>query len=349
MRKRKLLWLMAAGLIALLLAGCSGADKAPDSQQIDPPPGEVTGDVLGEHWDLSQDDESDELTAPVTLYFKDKQGHVAPVTMNIPMTTPDIAQRALTYMIDGHTSSERLPAGFTPLIPAGTTVLGMDIIEAEKLAVVDFSKEFASYEAKDERRIVEAITWMLTSFPTIDQVKLQINGAPLDEMPVDGLPLQEPLTRAIGINLEKLEGTKLAAKQPVTLYFKSETQEGFEYLVPVTRMIDRSTNKAAAVLQELIAGPEEQGLYAVLAPDVKVLDVIPTEDVITVDFNDYVLDPEFRILEDSMQSVILSLTENGLGEQVQIKVNGNVEVLSSNDQSLTQPVARPDHINVYDL
>src|SRR5690606_2339393 len=108
-------------------------------------------------------------------------------------------------------------------------------------------------------------------------------------------------------------------------------------------------NKVEAVLQELIEGPDKQGLYAVLAPDVKVLDLMQGEGLVTVDFNDYVLDPEFRVLQDTMQSVVLSLTENQLAEQVQIKVNGNVEVLSSSDQSLTQPVTRPDHINVYGL
>lgn len=348
MRKRWLKWLISAGLIALLLSGCGKAP--PVSGDIDPPQDEsLFGDVLGEHWDLHKGDDVSVITAPVTLYVKDMKDHVAPVTMHIPMTTPNIAQRALEYMIDGSPSSKELPAGFTPLIPEGTTVLGMDIVEADKLAIVDFSSEFANYEAKDERRIVEAITWMLTGFPTIDQVKLRINGEPLHHMPVAGFPLQEPLTRKIGINLEKVTVGNLAVAQPVTLYFKSEAPGGFEYLVPVTRMIDRSTDKVAAVLHELIAGPEQQGMYAVLAPDVKILDIIAGEDLVTVDLNDYVLDPEHRILEESMQSIILSLTENGLAERVQIKVNGNVEVLARDNQSLSQPVTRPSHINVYDL
>lgn len=349
MSKRTAKWLIIPALIIVLLAGCSTEQPSP-SPSIDPPPEGAWEDVLDEQWEMDEIDEAAEkgAYAPVTLYYKDEYGHVAPVTMRIPMT-PEIAQRALEYMIDGNTSSKELPAGFTGLIPAGTTVLGMQIVEDEKLAIVDFSPEFASYDAKDERKIVEAITWALTSFPTIDKVKLWINGVPLHEMPVNGLPLQEPLTRSFGINLESIEGVHLASAQPITLYFKSETKDGFEYLVPVTRMIQRSEDKAAAVLRELIEGPNSQGLYAVLAPDVEVLELAAMDDLVMVDFNDYILDPEFRILEESMQSVILSLTENQVADQVQIKVNGNVEVLSSDNQSLTQPASRPDHINWYNL
>jgi len=351
MRNRTVKMILSAALIALLLTACSLTGKKTDSREIDPPQdGNLLEEVLSEHWDIGMDNglhEHGEF-APVTLYFKDTNGNVAPVTMGIPMT-PEIAQRALEYMIDGSTSSKDLPSGFTPLIPAGTTVLGMNIVEEEKLAIVDFSPEFAQYDARDERKLVEAITWMLTGFPTIEKVKLWVNGEPLHAMPVNGFPLQEPLTRAIGINLEGIDGVNLATAEPITLYFKSESPDDFEYLVPVTRLIHRTENKAEAVLQELITGPEKQGLYAVLAPDVKVLEVTPADDLVTVDFNDYVLDPEFRLLEDSMQSIILSLTENNIAERVQIKVNGNVEVLSSNNQSLTQPVTRPDHINVYSM
>lgn len=348
MKKRTVKMLVASILIALLLAGCSLSGKTPDTPSLDPPQLEYElGDVLGEQWDAHQHHEGE--VAPVTLYFEDEHGNVAPVTMDIPMETPEIAQRALEYMIDGSTSSEQLPAGFTPLIPAGTVVNGINIIPEEKLAVVDFSKEFANYQAADERKIVEAITWMLTGFPTIDQVQLRIAGEPLEAMPVAGYPLQEPLTRAIGINLESVHGMNLAMVQPVTLYFKSETASGFDYLVPVTRMIQRTADKVEAILHELIAGPDKQGLYAVLAPDVKILDVMPADDLITIDFNEYVLDPEYRLLEDSMQSVILSLTENQLAERVQIMVNGDAQVLASDIQSLSQPVTRPNHINLYDL
>ena len=202
MSKRTAKWLIIPALIIVLLAGCSTEQPSP-SPSIDPPPEGAWEDVLDEQWEMDEIDEAAEkgAYAPVTLYYKDEYGHVAPVTMRIPMT-PEIAQRALEYMIDGNTSSKELPAGFTRLIPAGTTVLGMQIVEDEKLAIVDFSPEFASYDAKDERKIVEAITWALTSFPTIDKVKLWINGVPLHEMPVNGLPLQEPLTRSFGINLE---------------------------------------------------------------------------------------------------------------------------------------------------
>lgn len=102
-KRRRLIKLLAAGLIAFLLAGC-GSDKPSDPLSIDPPPfTDPTGDVLGAHWDAHGDDASSGTTAPVTLYVKDQKGLVAPVTMKIPMTTPDIAQRALEYMIEGST------------------------------------------------------------------------------------------------------------------------------------------------------------------------------------------------------------------------------------------------------
>lgn len=352
MRKRTIKWFTAIGLVTMLLSGCSLFQQTSELTEHDPHTEHlIAAEVMGELANMPNDEDADmpEVTAPVTLYFEDANGFVAPVTMNIPMTT-GIAERALEdYMVDGAISSAEIPAGFTPLLPAGTTVEGMDIVEAEKLAIVDFSREFLDYDAAKERKIVEAVTWMLTGFPTIERVKIRVDGEPLHAMPAAGFPLYEPLTRSIGINLEPFNGVNLASAEAVTLYFKSESAESFDYLVPVTRMIEKSANKAQAVMEQLIAGPVHDGLYAVLAPEVKVLDLQPSDEVVTVDFNEYVLDPEYRIMEDSMQSVILSLTENQIGEQVQIKVNGEVEVLGSNEQQLTQPVARPDHFNIYDL
>ena len=68
--------------------------------------------------------------------------------------------------------------GTRAVLPAGTEV-EVNITESGT-AIVDFSNEFATYAPEDEQGILEAITWTLTQFDTINDVVIWINGHPQD-------------------------------------------------------------------------------------------------------------------------------------------------------------------------
>jgi germination protein M len=334
-------------ILPLLLTGC-GLFKSDDaSSSIDPPQNEELSAQTEAEAVMGSGEEAEQTRS--TLYFKDANGFVAPLSMNVPKVM-GIAQKSLEYMVEGGPAADMLPAGFTALIPQGTKIKGMNIIEDKKLAIVDFSKEFTSYNVRDERKILEAITWTLTGFPTIDQVEIWVEGEALEEMPVDGTPLDEPLSRVMGINIEMSDGVNLSQSSPVTLYFLNQSEDEFQYYVPVTRMVERTDDIASAALAELIKGPKHNSsLEQVIVPTAELLDVTRNEDIITVNFTSAILSADEKAPAESLQSVILSLTDTTGASKVQIMVDGKAKISSTDEQSYSTPVSRPTVVNPFKL
>lgn len=336
-------WAAVTGIVMLLTSGCSMLNTKEHSQQIDPPP--TGADSMATSAATSA---KASIVNPmqVTIYAKDEKGFIAPISIQVEKSE-GTAKKALEYMIEGGISEGHLPAGFTSVIPKGTEIKGINILKEQKLAIVDFSKAFTDYNVQDERKILEAVTWTLTSFPSVEKVKFRVDRKDLKEMPVGGTPLDEPLTRAMGINLEKPENVEYGQSTPVTVYFLSKNQADYQYYVPVTRLIKRTDNIAEAVMQQLIVGPDEKkGLSAVMSPGAELLKVSKADDVITVNLSDKMLDSNKKAPAEAFEAVVLSLTENaGASTKVQILVNGDAKVSTTDNQSYTKPVVRPSMIN----
>ena len=335
---------LAFGLLLVLSAGLLGgcsfwkADRA--SKEIDPPPPGY--EELAEAAALAPAADPGQPTMRVTVYYEDPNGFVAPVTVSVPETN-SVARTVLEHMVEGGPGEALVPEGFRALLPKDTKVLGINVLE-DGTAIVDFSEHFVHYNLQDERKIVEAVTWALTQFDTIDRVLLWLEGQRLEEMPVDGLPLGA-LTRAIGINLERAPGVRLGSFTPVTLYFLGQLEDPTTYLVPVTRLIPRTDDVAAATLEQLIEGPMHASLSSVLLPTVQVLGIRQQDGLIHVDFDEELLNPDHRIADESVQAIVLSLTETTGAMKVQVSVQGGAEAVSSGGGDLSQPVERPVHIN----
>lgn len=336
-------------ILALFLftaAGC-GLFGPKESPAIDPPPSTTTmksldeiiasGEDLGEEFTLSNK----------VLYLLDSNGFVVPVTMKIPYVET-IAQQVLRYMVAGGPIEELMPSGFRAPIPEGTT-LTMDIDNG--VATIDFSNHFKNYTAADEQAIVDAITWALTEFSTIESVKLSINGVALEKMPVANTPVDRPLTRSIGINLEMGVGAMPGRTSAVTLYFEGEDATGdLQYFVPVTRLIPTTNDLAKATLEELIKGPKfGTGLVYSLLPNTQVKQTYIENGTAIADFDDMIrgvggIDLTGHSTARGLQSIVLSLAATQGVSKVQIMVNGKAELMTETID-FTRPVSVPKTIN----
>lgn len=331
-------------IISLLLSGCIFGPA--QTKQIDPPPSELgTNTNTDNITPVTAMDPENSMN--VVMYFYDENKHVTPMTLPIPKAEA-VATAALSYMVKGGPGEALLPAGFTSILPEGTTVLGMNIKPDEKLAIVDFSKEFLNYTAEVERDMLEAVTWTLTGFPTVDQVQFRVAGQDLEVMPVAKTPMDRPLSRAMGINLEAKNSVDLSRTMAVTLYFQGTNAAGdYNYYVPVTRLIPKNEDIAKATIQELIFGPKNGSkLYSNLLPTTEILQVAITGDMIMADFNKELLSfGEGSVASaDAVETIVLSLTENTGVEKVQIMVEGKTNLMAG-ERTLDQPVNRPIQIN----
>jgi germination protein M len=340
---------VAVGVLTLplILSGCSTFGVS-SSAQIDPPPPDVEAQML--ETALAPTDQTslkvgDKLS---TVYLQNEKGLLAPVTLHLPASsTEEDLNTTLDMLVDGGSYSSLIPVGFKGVLPKGTEVDAVTIKKDEKLAVVEFNKMFSNYPVADERKILEAITWTLTGNPEIQNVQLWVDGEKLNEMPVDGTPLDRPLNRSLGINLDHDSNSSLSGTSAVTVYFSAETEGGVQYYVPVTRFVPSGGDLVKSALAELIKGPSQgMGLERVLTDNSAVNGVTVSNDgIVTVSINDDMFDVGEKPPAQMMQSVVLTVTENAKGDKVRIWLNGQKDVVGLDNQNYSEPVSQPELIN----
>lgn len=333
------------GVSAVLLSGCGLFGPEKEVSSIDAPPlSEVAVEVpdVTEEGSLEQPEAIEQGTAERTVYLLDANGYVVPVSLTLPKVE-GLAKQALSYMVKGGPVEALLQGGFSAVLPQGTEVKGLLIKNG--VATVDFSKEFKTYEEKDEKKILDAVTRVLTEFGNVKTVQIWVNGTPLKEMPVASTPINQ-LDRNLGVNLELADGAIPGSTSAVTVYFQGQLDNARTYFVPVTRLIPATQNVAKATVEELIKGPKQDSqLFSSLLRTTRVLDVKQDKDLITVNLSSDILkyDEGKDANPDALESLVLSLTESTGAKQVQLLVEG--KPLTSEAHDFSKPVARPLHVN----
>ncbi|MDX8364015.1 GerMN domain-containing protein [Cytobacillus sp. IB215665] len=347
--------------LSVLLAGCGlfgGEDKG---LEIDPPQettyleeGEFTdGESVmdseqeaGVSVDVQEDGVAD--TVQRELFLLDQYGMVVPQTVELPIVEGP-AKQALEYLVQDGPVEEMLPNGFRAVLPAGTSV-EVNIVEGGTV-IADFSKEFEEYNKEDELKILQAITWTLTQFETIDKVQIRINGYDQSVMPVNGTPIGEGVSREHGINFDENEVADITNSYPVTVYFLAENADSI-YYVPVTRRVaNTEENSIVAVINELVEGPSYTSkLLGAINNEVELLsEPIIQDGQVILNFNEYILgsfSEEPIINTNVLDTLVLTLTEQEGIEQVAIQVNGEAELVNEQGELLAEPVSRPKNVNM---
>ncbi|WNS74509.1 GerMN domain-containing protein [Bacillus sp. DTU_2020_1000418_1_SI_GHA_SEK_038] len=334
---------------SVFLSGC-GLFGGSGKEQIDPPKS-----VAYEEDQTSIEDQTDMETAgsdqavtntvQTELYLINKDGLVVPQTLNLPKTE-SVATQALEHLVKDGPVTEMLPNGFMAVLPVDTK-LSVDI--KDKVATVNFSKEFKEYQAEEELNILQSVTWTLTQFDSIDKVKFKLNGHELNEMPVNSTPIGEAYSRSNGINLDITDVIDIRNTKPVTVYYIGGEEDSY-YYVPVTKRVSNNEkNNLTAVVNELVKGPNvNSNLDSDFLSDVKLLDEPKIENgKVTLNFNESVFSSfeEKIISKHLLNALVLSLTEQKGIESVAITVNGKSDVISETGEKMTEPVTRPQKVN----
>ncbi|MEH7354297.1 GerMN domain-containing protein [Neobacillus drentensis] len=330
----------------VLLSGCGlfGGEK---QKKIDPPKSVTVDDKKASKETTAKDKGKVENVVKTELYLIDKDGYVVPQTLNLPKTT-SVATQALEHLVANGPVTNKLPNGFRAVLPEDTT-LSVDIDKNTGVATVNFSKEFKDYKPEDEMKILQSVTWTLTQFDNVKSVKLKMNGHELTEMPVNGTPISQNLSRTTGINIDTTDVVDITNTKPVTVYYIGG-EEGSYYYVPVTRRVSNNEkDNNAAVVNELIKGPSAKStLVSEFVSDVKLLEAPKYQDgTVTLNFNKDIYDSfdKKEISQSLLDTLVLSLTEQQGVKKVAVQVDGKAEIKNDKGKKLTEPVTRPEKVN----
>lgn len=353
--------------VPLALSGCGlfGSESA----SIDAPPPEVEAQMLQTSGDTTLDSgvfgpvaQDDTQTAVkdstktsqgsasgerITVFLEDGNGLLAPVSLSLPKSKDSTAlKNSLMALVSKGEYASSVPEGFLGVLPAGTEVQSVTVDKKSNLAVVEFNKEFNNYDAVDERKILEAITWTLTGQDDIKSVQLWVDGKKLTEMPLQGTPLDRPLTRTMGINLPK-QGPLLMNSSAVTVYFSTTSPDGIQYYVPVTRFVPAGQEQLTAALNELIAGPESGNGLEMVMTQGTILDSVDAgqNGVVTVSLTDDMFTDGKGVPAEMLESVVLTVAQNSDDSLVQIRLNGKESITDTDNVDYSKPVSAPEYLN----
>lgn len=359
MQKRGILLLIGIMSISIILTGCFKGEQS--MEELDPPQNaeevnnlDNTADDAATDEKTSSKKKDDEGATEETetvkrqLYLLDANGMVAPQTLEIPKNdSKEVAAQALEYLVKEGPVANILPNGFQAVLPAETEVLGLDLAKDGTL-VVDVSKDFENYKAENELKILQAMTYTLTQFDSVNKIQLRVNGYPQDEMPVNGTPIGSGYSRANGINLTDTDTIDLIDSKAVTMYYPT-TYNDTNYFVPVTEHIksDGSDEEGIykSIVQALFEGPghdvntnqvfnENASLAADPMLDSGVLELIFNKDLIKDD------EDKSTISDDVMETLVRTLTEQKDVKAVQVKVEDVEKLFNEKGEEYTKPVTK---------
>ena len=242
---------------------------------------------------------------------------------NIMVSGEDIETKAkdlIESLIQGSTKEDQIPNGFKSIIPNETKILNLKL--ENNILKIDFSKDLLNVKKELEEKMIEALTYTLTSIDGIDGIIIYIEGNLLNKLPQTNINLPSTLDRNFGINKE-YDITSSKDITSVTTYYVSKNNDDY-YYVPVTKYLNDDREKIKIVIDELESSKMyNTNLMSFLNDNVKLLSVEQMEDTLTLNFNEYIysnLDTK-EILEEVIYTICLSVEDNYDVKQIVFNVN----------------------------
>lgn len=263
----------------------------------------------------------DETVETNNIYLLDSHNMVS--LTNIMVSGSDIETKAkdlIDSLIQGSVKEDQIPNGFKSIIPSDTKLLSIKL--ENNILKLDFSKELLNIKKELEEKMIEALTYTLTSIDGVDGIIIYIEGNILNKLPQTNINLPSTLDRSFGINKE-YDITTTKDITSVTTYYISKNNNEY-YYVPVTKYLNDDREKIKIVIEELESSKiYNTNLMSFLNDNVKLLSVEQIEDTLNLNFNEYIysnLDTK-EILEEVIYTICLSIEDNYDVKQIVFNVN----------------------------
>lgn len=242
-----------------------------------------------------------------TIYLIDSDDYVARTSISTcKCDGVEKAKDLLEGLIIEGTKSSIIPNGFRSIIPPGTTVKDIDL--EDKVITIDFSKELLEVNEKEEKKMIEAIIYTLTSIDGIDKVIIKVEGEVLSKLP-SGTNIPTVLDRSYGIN-KSYDLVNTSNIESYTVYYVNEYNDT-KYYVPVTKYVNgKSEDPIRIIIKELSSSPiYETNLMSYLNANADINNYELVGNNLKLNFNELLLNDldEKNILEEVIYTISLSV------------------------------------------
>lgn len=235
-------------------------------------------------------------------------------------TIEDKAKELIEALTIEGNMQDNIPNGFKAIIPNGTKVRSLTI--ANDIIKVDLTKEFLNTNIKNEEKVIEALTYTLTTLDGIKGIMIFIEGELLTQLPQTKITLPSTLDRSYGINKE-YNITKPNDITKTTIYYISKFNEN-EYYVPVTKVTNDTRSKIEIIIDELSSSNVYRtNLMSYLNSNTEILSSNQVDNELVVNFNSAIFDDidTKQILEEVIYTITMSINDNYDIDTVVFNVN----------------------------
>lgn len=262
------------------------------------------------------------------VYLLDKYGYVARCKVKLSNKEPlQYAYNLIELMILDGKNENIIPNGFKGILPSNLNI--NDIKIENDTITIDLSEEFNEINKEYESKAIEMLTYNLTTIEGVEKLFIKVNGELLTKLNSSNKNVIQPFTRSDGIN-KKYDVISYKDTNAVTVYYISKNKEEY-YYVPVTKLTNDKREKIKVIIDELTTSRiYETNLMSFLNYNTKLIDYELEEDVLTLNFNEFIFEDEgaSKVLEEVIYSISLSIRENYDVKEVNFNVN-NKEILKS--------------------
>ncbi len=256
--------------------------------------------------------------------------------------------KAETTALEGETQEQMVEYAFSKMrektdesasaVPDGLELNGIMIDSG--LLSVDFNSAYSSMTAGEELAFKTATVYTFTSLDFVDYVYITVESNPIqmtngqylgklgrEDIVIDGNISAEPTNYEI-----------------LTLYFKSEDDTGLDTEI---REVEVNPNQPIEryVVEQLILGPEDEGLKSMIPTDTKIRDISSADEICYVDLSGEFVSKQTGTDSDAVAAVYCIV--NSLGEledvtRVQFLIDGEKIDNYNNIMDFSMPI-EPDY------
>ena len=250
-----------AGLVGFGAASCGTQEGAQVAGPTPTAPGSAGSETTVETVDPNEPTETEgsENLRELEVWFTEGEGLYR--THATVQATPRLGTAALEILLRGPQEP-----GIETAIPAGTRLLGLSIDEG--VAHVNLSSEFESGGGSLSMTVrLAQVVYTLTQFSTVEGVRFELDGRPVDVFSGEGIVLDHPVSRADYEQLMPVivvESPKRGERvsSPATVFGNANV---FEANVTVV-ILDAAGNELARTFTTATCGTGCRGDYSVAVP-----------------------------------------------------------------------------------
>ena len=259
------------------------------------------------------------------IYYLNKDGtSVVPVAYEITGETAEKKIEELLLKLEEAPES----VDYRRTIPENVTLLQYTL--DRKQLYLDFSSEYQNLDKATEVLVRAAVVHTMTQVEEVSYIGFQIAGEPLKDTKGNNIGLMNANTFLDNMGSEE-NATKIVK---LNLYYANKNGDK---LKTQSSVLEYNANVAVekVVVEQLIAGPSEEGFFATIPKDTKVLSITTKDGVCYVNLDTAFTGQGYDVLGAvTIYSIVNSLTEISGINSVQILVNGETSITYKDNISL---------------